>query len=284
MMVPLFSSTLNWGIGRPSDDVRRSCVQMQSDVARGLSDMKWTDIACTIGNWFVCQKFQTCSCENFQQALLATRRDLQHFVEIFTRQMADVKNQLDELRNNQPDFPDEQLAEMRHQIRELQDNELIRDKQIANMSNQLRDLRNNQSDWHNITSQLKYLQNNPVPIGFIYVQLRNQSEPGALWVNTTWQEITSQYAGLFFRAVGEGSAAFGVTQLENSPRLTDVGTARLPGFVNQIPIQPTGSWSVSLPVGEPNPSASVHFGLSFAVRSGEVRPRNTAMRIWIRTG
>lgn len=33
----------NWAIGRPSAEVRRTCVIMQSELSRQLSDLEWAD-------------------------------------------------------------------------------------------------------------------------------------------------------------------------------------------------------------------------------------------------
>lgn len=124
-----------------------------------------------------------------------------------------------------------------------------------------------------------------VPVGFIYVQLQNQPEPARLWVTTAWREITAEYAGLFFRAVGQGSAAFGNIQAENSPRLTNIsGPFGFNNFTGTIDVQvnANGQQSTTLPVT--GSLGSPTWGIRVQVSSGEVRPRNTAMRIWIRTG
>lgn len=71
----------NWKIGHPSNDTRRSCVVMQSELSRQISDMPWTDVGCGGGNWFICEKLQTWSSKQLQQVLLATRRDWQHSVD-----------------------------------------------------------------------------------------------------------------------------------------------------------------------------------------------------------
>ena len=62
-------------------------------------------------------------------------------------------------------------------------------------------------------SQIELLKKGQVPIGFIYVQLSGQAEPGQLWPGTQWDHITPQYAGLFFRAEGAGSLPFGQVSL-----------------------------------------------------------------------
>jgi hypothetical protein len=50
-----------------------------------------------------------------------------------------------------------------------------------------------------------------LPIGFVYFQLRDQPEPAALFTGT-WENISSQYAGLFFRVEGGNAISFGNNQ------------------------------------------------------------------------
>jgi hypothetical protein len=51
-----------------------------------------------------------------------------------------------------------------------------------------------------------------IPVGFVYVQFPNCLAPSALGMMGTWSEITSDYAGCFFRANGGNSEAFGTKQ------------------------------------------------------------------------
>ncbi len=121
-----------------------------------------------------------------------------------------------------------------------------------------------------------------MPFGFIYVQLPNQPEPLELWPTVRWSDITAEYAGLFFRAEGGGSANFGNIQDENSPRLTSVnGRLVLNTAVDSILVTANNAPSPILSAGATG--AASHWGLSFTVSSGEVRPRNSAVRIWMRT-
>lgn len=121
-----------------------------------------------------------------------------------------------------------------------------------------------------------------VPIGFVYTQLPDQPEPWRLWWLVEWTEITEQYAGLFFRAAGRGSAEFGSIQEENFPRLTNVnGRLVLATAIASIEIPAYGGVSQTVSVGAAG--AAQHWGMSFTTSSGEVRPRNTATRIWMRT-
>lgn len=47
-----------------------------------------------------------------------------------------------------------------------------------------------------------------LPSGFVYIQYPGQSEPGELWPNDTWENISSCFPGLFFRAEGGNACAF----------------------------------------------------------------------------
>jgi hypothetical protein len=130
-------------------------------------------------------------------------------------------------------------------------------------------------------NHIKNIEQNPVPIGFIYVQLPNQPEPNSLWPTVKWTEISKNYDGVFFRVVGNGSAEFGSTQLEASPRLTKVrncnGCKSDGGTVDITP----GTWSYYL--FNSNEGPRVSDGISFYVSKEEVRPKNMAIRIWKRT-
>lgn len=186
---------------------------MQGELSRRFYDMKWRDVSCMTGSWFVCERLQEWSAEQFQQRLLTVRRDLQHIVD----KLADVKNQLG------------------------------------------------------------------VPIGFIYVQLSGQPEPRNLWVGTQWEQITSQYAGLFFRAEGGGSVAFGSEQAQLTHPLTvSAGTI---SHINRnaVPVA-VGTTSVAFSTGNIVPTGTSHWGIRCLLGAGEVRPRNSAIRTWRRTG
>lgn len=117
--------------------------------------------------------------------------------------------------------------------------------------------------------------NNPVPIGFLYVQLSEQPDPKAMWPAVKWEDITSKYAGLFFRAEGSGSLKFNDgEQGLNMPRIISVEPASLKtrqrtscsvGRFRYTEERQQFPWNVKV-----NYSAE------------EVRPRNQAVRIWTR--
>lgn len=132
-----------------------------------------------------------------------------------------------------------------------------------------------------------------LPIGFIYMQLRGQSTPDVLF-NTTgkWQDISSTYAGEFFRAVGGNSASFGVTQSEGLPNIAGETSANAVGKSDSInsfgigaflSVVSRGSGSGS---GENSNVNSVKFRFNAANAnaiygaSTHVTPYNSAVRIW----
>ena len=118
-----------------------------------------------------------------------------------------------------------------------------------------------------------------VPVGFVYFQLPNQQEPKAIWPSTNWQEITSQYKNLFFRAEGDESGKFGQIQEESSPKLTDIRMNEdtnhcnaeykpIPGVWKDDAIHLTGGGDIQ--------------HIQFFVSNDKVRPKNTAIKIWKR--
>jgi len=135
------------------------------------------------------------------------------------------------------------------------------------------------------------VKKNPVPIGFIYVQLPNEKSPTEIWPWMIWNDISSTYANVFFRVTGDKAASFGKIQEENTPRIeklfsTDDKFSRTNNTSHCIswdcdtiiPKEGNSSWTY---VGANSGQASY---ISFGSSNGEVRPRNMAIRIWKRTG
>jgi hypothetical protein len=125
---------------------------------------------------------------------------------------------------------------------------------------------------------------NPFPIGFIYVQLPNEKSPTEIWSWMIWKDVTSDYAGLFFRAEGGDAAAFEKIQEQYSPKLTEVQTYHneTPAVGGNVLIKP-GEWSENIYSGSHGGGPDQHYVMRFYMSSGEVRPRNMAIRIWKRT-
>ena len=129
-----------------------------------------------------------------------------------------------------------------------------------------------------------------IPIGFLYTQLPNQSSPSLLWPNMEWTEVTQSYAGLFFRAEGGNSSSFGEQQSPSSPHLTKV----IQNLELNMKSYYMGNHTISLDQGKMSnkfytgnnaiPSGVSSIALRFVVSKEEVRPINTAIKIWKRTG
>jgi hypothetical protein len=151
------------------------------------------------------------------------------------------------------------------------------------LENVTKQLNNQQSIINSQQTTINNLKQNPVPIGFIYVQLPNEKSPTEIWPWMTWKDITSSYAGLFFRAEGGGSDTFGSIQSENSSRLTAVTSAFNDYVINVRKEIIPGSKSDMFFSGS-GCGGCTFYSLSFEVSGGEVRPRNMAIRVWKRTG
>ena len=75
-----------------------------------------------------------------------------------------------------------------------------------------------------------------LPVGFIYFQLRSQDTPDVLFgISGKWQDISSTYAGEFFRAVGGNSASFGSKQNEGLPTFNIVTDRAVQGQGKVLP-------------------------------------------------
>lgn len=120
-----------------------------------------------------------------------------------------------------------------------------------------------------------------IPINFTYFQLPNQLEPKSLWPNIDWEDVSSKYTGLFIRVEGGNSAEFGIIQEENAPRVTEVSANWSSAHDYNCKVTLIkGEWSQKLYTGGVSGDNTV---IQLYTTSGEVRPRNMAIRIWRRT-
>lgn len=132
-----------------------------------------------------------------------------------------------------------------------------------------------------------------LPVGFIYFQLRGQHPPEYLFgTSGKWQDVSSVYAGEFFRVSGGNSNSFGITQPEGLPNIIGETSANAVGKSDSINSRSTGAF---IPVvsrgsgtgaGENNLVNSVKFRFNAANSntiygaSKHVTPYNSAIRIW----
>lgn len=133
------------------------------------------------------------------------------------------------------------------------------------------------------------IQNVLLPIGYTYTQLPNQKPPTEIWPKLKWHDISTEYPGIFFRVVGGNANAFGYVQEDNAPTLTDAwagwhGRWGLDFVKNGTMVTPKGDWSqwIYTGVGTERLGYGKFQLLKFKRASGEVRPRNMAVRIWKR--
>ncbi|OXA48061.1 uncharacterized protein LOC110855457 [Folsomia candida] len=135
------------------------------------------------------------------------------------------------------------------------------------------------SDLRDIVFQLR---SNPVPIGFIYVQLPLHPSPRTLWPNIIWRDVSSIYAGLFFRTEGGTAAAFGTVQAESSNHLGFVSYQYSTGPYNSSVELPSTGWARTVAAGFAPPPPYLYEGLNFRNTGNETRPENMAVGIWVR--
>jgi hypothetical protein len=158
-------------------------------------------------------------------------------------------------------------------------NSKVEDHQ-SKIEDQQNKIEDHQSKIADQQTKIENLQKNPVPIGFIYVQLPNKPAPQEIWREVAWTQRTAQYAGLFFRAEGGESAAFGTNQGQSSPRVTNVAMYQ---YETEGPISlPLGAYSQHILTGFSG-GGGTPLGLAFLTSNVETKPSNTAIRIWERT-
>lgn len=138
------------------------------------------------------------------------------------------------------------------------------------------------------------------PVNSIYIQYPSQSAPSDLFGLTTWTDISSTYAGAFFRATGGNAAAFGTKQNEGLPNITGSMEIRLgasSGYIRSlavsegngalssdytgtVPNMPANSEVANKPTGiklDASKSSNIYGS------SSHVTPENYAIKIWKRT-
>lgn len=129
-----------------------------------------------------------------------------------------------------------------------------------------------------------------IPVGFIYVQFAGQSAPAELF-GGTWENISAQYAGRFFRAEGGSAASFGNDQGGGIPDASGTvwGTTGWNGGVGGNGVFSTYNGNMHTAADRGTVFGSVDFNMYLSRANklygaaGEVRPINSTIRIWKRT-
>ena len=138
--------------------------------------------------------------------------------------------------------------------------------------------------------------NMAMPIGSVYVQFYGQAAPADIF-GGTWSNVSSSYAGRFFRAEGGSAAAFGGVQSGGMPNAAGqflpgggsyVGPGNFSwanGIVSRVSYRNDYTYRASSDGGY----ATYYFDINLSRSNGlfgaadEVRPINSTIRIWKRT-
>lgn len=149
----------------------------------------------------------------------------------------------------------------------------------------------------------KMMLNPPLPFGFIYVQLPKEAAPAEVWPWMTWTDVSATYDSTFFRVTGsKGAAPFGTVQEDFSPFIDEIAYGDCEAFpfdqckvnfplVSKASLSRTGGsgWTGNILTANgfnngKTPNTAWRGSLKFHMATGEVRPRNMAVKIWKRTG
>ena len=117
----------------------------------------------------------------------------------------------------------------------------------------------------------------------------HEKEPGEIWSGMIWEDVSTNYSGVFFRVVGGETAPFGEIQMENTTRIDKFNTVE-----DSDPVwrEHDGFGKATIPWS--GPSLWVQMGglyhanpwhvkyVNFESSGGEVRPKNMAIKKWKR--
>lgn len=139
-------------------------------IAEGKSIGKWTNTVCDKKSVVMCQKMQNWTGGRLQKEFLDMKK-------LYGNQIATLKNTIFTLTND--------ITKNRNDINQLKNNFNIVNTTLQN------DSAKSKEEIKKSVNSIANLQNNPVPINFIYAQLPNQPEAAALWPNVKRQEVTT---------------------------------------------------------------------------------------------
>ena len=135
-----------------------------------------------------------------------------------------------------------------------------------------------------MSDKINVLERQIVPIGFVYTQYPGQPTPDELYKTTdAWENISSQYAGDFFRAEGGLAGAFNSSRqdyewksfwmtdtVQNGNNYSHIDVYMGKSLISYVGNLFTGSWNA--------PAAAI--GTKWD--TSEIRPSNYTVRIWKR--
>lgn len=142
------------------------------------------------------------------------------------------------------------------------------------------------------------------PVGEIYIQFPGKEDPQTLYGRGTWDNISNEYAGLFFRAEGGnanpfegGSQEDKIRNIKGATPKTDRLGNNAPGWTVKGAFYATNCTSYGSYRGANYASGAAPINFQFDANRGsssdnpmaghadgpEIRPVNTTIRIWQRT-
>ena len=131
-----------------------------------------------------------------------------------------------------------------------------------------------------------------MPVGAIYVQFAGQTDPTTLF-GGTWENVSSIYAGLFFRAEGGNAAAFGSNQGGGAPNIVGfMGNVQMANWASTGAFYPNGTdgneynWNEFRASGSGQRGINMYFSAANSngtYSANEFRSANSTIRIWKRT-
>lgn len=238
----------NWNEGFPRNTSDSdTCIQLRPVNAKTTDDLdgKWEDTQCQRRNLAVCQKDVSWTLQDAVDVILNLREELR-----LTRE--DVRLSKEEIRVTQQD-----LRGSQEELRVTKEGLAATKRDLVDVSGRV------------------------VPVGSLYIEYFNQPSPRSLWPNFTWVDVSSQYAGQFFRVTGGSASSFGTVQSECSPRITSTHYARIYTWPTPVSI-PSNDWSGYIYSGNGGNGGDV-YGIRFLTAGCEVRPVNQAVKIWKRS-
>ena len=194
----------DWLSGRPVYKADIDCAVISLDFVRQSANDwenygKWLDVSCLKNSLALCEKVQPWSMIKLQNELMEIRKNYSEELEFLNTQVIPDLIKTNMKQTNLINLMNQELDTLKLVI-------------IPEQTNLINLLYEELDELKNITipeqkeliesqnNEINILKSNPVPIGFVYVELHGQPRPDALWPNTEWGNISANYSGLFFRA------------------------------------------------------------------------------------
>lgn len=268
----------NWADGYPraSNDTD-ACIYVRPPNTKTTTDAQWEDSTCQRRNLAICQKPLSWTLQDAVNEIIKNRKEL----EVLNKTLEETVTNLTKT--------EEELLKTKQELT-LTKQDLVSTKQDLSSTKQdltstKQDLSSTKQDLSSTKQDLVETKNKVVPVGSIYIEYYNQASPKTLWPTLSWLDITSSYAGLFFRVLGSGSDNWGVTQSPCAPRMTQMAyTYEYPSWGDNPLTIPSSGWSKWGEAGLHTNNANDRDTevLKFYTEGCEVRPKNQAIRIWKR--